>query len=55
MIWSEEDVCENLFGYILVIFVVTYLHFLILFHIFYGLVCTFDSMISNDQRLFTFF
>ena len=38
MMWSEEDICEKLLGYILVIFVVTYVHFLILFHIYFFLV-----------------
>ena len=27
MIWNEGDICEKLLGYILVIFVVTYVNF----------------------------
>ena len=60
MIRSEGDDCEKLLGYILVIFFVTYVHFLALFHIsffffFFNLVCTFASMINIDRSLFTFF
>ena len=33
MIWSEGDICEKLLNYVLVIFLVTYVHFLVLFYI----------------------
>ena len=33
MIWSEGDVCEKLLGHVLVIFLMTYVHFLVLFHL----------------------
>ena len=55
MIWSGGDVCEKLLGYILVIFKVTYVHFFVLFNIFFNLVYIFDSMIGDDRSLFTFF
>ena len=51
MICTEGEV--KTLGYILVIFVVIYIHFLILRFYFFGLVYTFDSMISNDLYFFT--
>ena len=54
---NEVDVCERLLLYILVIFVLIYVHFpcfYLIFEFLY-LVHTTDSMIGNDRSLFTLF
>ena len=54
---NEVDICERLIVYILVIFVLIYVHFLCFNEIFdfLCLVHMFDSMIASDRSLFKLF